>query len=55
MPYNVITWSSALSAVQAGDYPLNLDLPVMVRVQEKGKRGGRNPFKDFFGDDVAVR
>jgi hypothetical protein len=49
-PYNVITWSSALSAVEAGEYPLNLELPVMVRVQEKGKRGGRNPFKDFFGD-----
>ena len=50
-PYNVITWKSALSAVQAGDYPLNLELPVMVRVQEKVKRGGSNPFKDFFGDD----
>ena len=50
-PYNVITWSSALCAVQAGDYPLKLELPVMVRVQEKGKRGGgRNPFKDFFGE-----
>jgi hypothetical protein len=50
-PYNVITWSSALSAVQAGDYPLNLELPVIVRVQEKVKRGGGNPFKDFFGDE----
>ena len=50
-PYNVITWSSALSAVQAGDYPLNLELPVMVRVQEKVKRGGSNPFKDIFGDE----
>jgi hypothetical protein len=50
-PYNVITWSSALSAVEAGDYPLNIELPVMVRVQEKGKRSGRNPFKDFFGDE----
>jgi hypothetical protein len=50
-PYNVITWSSALSAVQAGDYPLNLELPVIVRVQEKVKRGGGNPFKDFFGEE----
>src|SRR5215471_12174494 len=41
---------SALSAVKTGDYPLNLDLPVMVRVQEKGARRS-NPFKDFFGDD----
>jgi len=45
---------SALSAVKAGDYPLNLDLPVMVRVQERAKqRGGgrRDPFTDFFGED----
>jgi hypothetical protein len=52
VPYTVVTWPSALSAVKAGDYPLNLDLPVMVRVQEKGARGN-NPFKDFFGDDSA--
>ena len=38
VPYTVVTWTSALSAVKAGDYPLNLDLPVMVRVQEKGAR-----------------
>ena len=50
VPYTVVTWTSALSAVKAGDYPLNLDLPVMVRIQEK--RARRNdPFKDFFGDD----
>jgi hypothetical protein len=51
-PYTVVTWTSALSAVKAGDYPLNLDLPVMMRVQEKGARRS-NPFKDFFGDDSA--
>ena len=50
--YTVVTWTSALSAVKAGDYPLNLDLPVMVRVQEQGKRGGdRDPFNDPFGED----
>jgi hypothetical protein len=52
VPYTVVTWTSALSAVKAGDYPLNLDLPVMVRVQEKGARRN-NAFKDFFGDDSA--
>ncbi len=54
VPYTVVTWTSALSAVKAGDYPLNIDLPVMVRVQEKSRQrrgGGHNPFKDFFGDD----
>lgn len=52
--YTVVTWTSSLSAVKAGEYPLNLDLPVMVRVKERAKRGaggGRNPFKDFFGAD----
>ena len=53
VPYTVVTWTSSLSAVKAGDYPLNLDMPVMVRVQDRAKRhvGGRNPFKDLFGDD----
>jgi hypothetical protein len=53
-PYTVVTWTSSLSAVKAGEYPLNLDLPVMVRVKDRAKRGaggGRNPFKDFFGED----
>jgi BatD DUF11 like domain len=53
VPYTVVTWTSALSAVKAGDYPLNVDLPVMVRVGEKGARRN-NPFKDFFGDDSAL-
>ena len=49
--YTVLTWPSALSAVKAGDYSLNLELPVMVRVQERSARGQRrNPFKDFFGN-----
>ena len=50
-PYTVLTWDSALSGVKAGDYPLTLDLPVTVRVREKGRHRGRNPFKDFFGNN----
>jgi len=53
VPYTFVTWTSALSAVKAGNYPLNLDLPVIVRVQEKGARRN-NPFKDFFGDDSVL-
>ncbi|MGI8436317.1 MAG: BatD family protein [Chthoniobacterales bacterium] len=53
VPYTVITWTSSLSAVKAGDYALNLDLPVMVRVaQERAPRrarSGNDPFGDFFG------
>ena len=52
VPYTIVTWTSALSAVKAGEYWLNLDLPVMVRVQQKGARRN-DPFKDFFGDDSA--
>ncbi len=53
VPYTVITWTSSLSAVKAGDYALNLDLPVMVRVQQerapRRARSGNDPFGDFFG------
>jgi BatD DUF11 like domain len=52
VPYTIVTWTSALSAVKAGDYPLNVDLPVMVTVRQKGAQRS-NPFKDFFGDDSA--
>jgi oxygen tolerance protein BatD len=52
VPYTVVTWTSALSAVKAGDYPLNLDLPVIVTVREKSARRS-DPFNDFFGDDSA--
>ncbi len=54
VPYSVVTWTTSLSAVKAGEYPLNLELPVMVRVQARSNRGHssrRNPFKDFFGDN----
>ena len=51
VPYTVVTWTSALSAVKAGDYPLNLDLPVMVRVRERAQRfGGGRSFDDLFSD-----
>jgi hypothetical protein len=52
VPYTVVTWTSALSAVKAGDYALNLDLPVMVRVKERGQRSRmHSPFGSMFGDD----
>jgi hypothetical protein len=51
VPYTVLTWPAALSAVKAGDYSLNLDLPIRVRVQERAAQGERrNPFKQFFGN-----
>lgn len=44
VPYTVLTWSSALAAVKAGDYSLGLDLPVLVRVRERSAHA-RNPFQ----------
>ena len=59
VPYTVVTWTSALSAVKAGDYPLNLDLPVMVRVQERAaKRAPRRRTRSvwrFLRRGFAVR
>jgi len=50
-PFTVLTWDTTLSGVKAGEYPLNVDLPATIRVREKGRRGGRDPFKDIFGED----
>lgn len=58
VPYTVVTWTSSLSAVKAGDYPLNLDLPMMLRVpQERARRrarSGNDPFADFFGGNSPL-
>lgn len=51
-PYTVVTWTTSLSAVKAGEYPLNLDLPVMLRVREERRSrrtGRRDPFGNLFG------
>jgi len=48
-PYTVVTWTTALAPVKAGDYTLNLELPVMVRVQERSARA-RSPFGSMFDE-----
>ena len=59
--YEVLTWTTALSAVKAGDYSLTLQLPVAVTIEQKLKlpHGFPNdPFDDdsffsnFFGNSV---
>jgi hypothetical protein len=59
--YEVLTWTTALSAVKAGKYSLTLQLPVEVTIQQKMKlpRGfPSDPFDDdsffssFFGNSV---
>lgn len=47
--YTVVTWTTALSPVKAGEYALKLELPVMVRVSERPARS-RNPFDSLFDD-----
>ena len=49
-PYIVLTWTTALTAVKAGDYALSLELPVLLKVREKARRS-RGLFGDAFFDD----
>ena len=51
VPYTVATWTTTLSAVKAGDYPLNLDLPVTVRVPARARHRGNSPFGNSMSDD----
>jgi hypothetical protein len=53
-PYVVLTWTTALSAVKAGDYSLGLELPMLVRMQERS-RAPRGIFDDSFFDDFFGR
>lgn len=53
-PYVVLTWTTALSAVKAGDYSLGLELPMLVRMQERN-RAPRGFFDDSFFDDFFGR
>lgn len=48
--YTVLTWPSALAAVKAGEYPFNLELPVLVRVPEKRAARPRSRFGSMFDD-----
>jgi hypothetical protein len=54
-PYTVFTWSTALTAVKAGDYEMSVELPTTVTVRQRVHRPhtrGNNPFGDPFFDDV---
>ena len=48
--YTVLTWHSAISAVKAGDYSLDAEMPATVVIQERGARGSADLFDDFFND-----
>ena len=53
-PYVVLTWTTALSAVKAGEYSLAVELPVLVRTQDRS-RAPRGFFDDPFFDDFFGR
>src|SRR3974377_1808073 len=58
VPYTVFTWSTALTAVKAGDYQMSVELPTTVTVRQRVQRPrtrSNNPFGDplfdeFFND-----
>jgi hypothetical protein len=54
-PYNVLTWSSALAAVKTGDYALDLELPVVERMQQRGHGGDDSSFNDPFFNQFFSR
>ena len=52
VPYTILTWSTALTAVKAGHYEMNVELPTTVTVRERASRPRRRggPFDEFFND-----
>jgi hypothetical protein len=53
VPYTVLTWSTAITAVKAGDYQMSVELPTTVTVHQRVQRPRTrpsNPFGDSFFD-----
>ncbi|MBT3257482.1 MAG: protein BatD [Deltaproteobacteria bacterium] len=50
IPYNVLTWYTAMSAVKEGEHPVSTELDVTLGIPEKSRR--RTPFgRGLFDDD----
>ncbi len=50
IPYAVLTWNTAMSAVKEGEYPVSADLDATLLIPETSRR--RHPFgRGFFDDD----
>ena len=55
VPYTVFTWSTAITAVKAGDYEMSLEIPTTVTLRQRVQRPRTrmpDPFGDSFFDDV---
>jgi len=48
-PYTVFTWPTAITAVKAGDYEMNVEIPVTVTVRQRPQQSRSG---DPFGDDA---
>lgn len=49
VPYSVFTWSTAITAVKAGDYEMSVELPTTVTLHQRVQRP-RMQMPDGFGD-----
>ena len=50
IPYNVLTWYTAMSAVKEGEHPVSAELDAILGIPEQSRR--RNPFgRGLFDDD----
>ena len=55
VPYTVFTWTTALTALKAGDYQMSVEIPTTVTVRQRVQRPhtkSHNPFGDPFFDEV---
>jgi hypothetical protein len=53
VPYTVLTWTTAITAVKAGDYEMSVEIPTTVTVRQRAQRPKRgNPFGDSFFDEM---
>jgi hypothetical protein len=54
VPYIVLTWSSVLGALKSGDYPIGLELPVVLNVQLPGTDSDmQSRLRALFGTNSA--
>ena len=55
VPYTVLTWSTAITAVKAGGYEMSVEIPTTVTVRQRAQRPRArvpNPFGNGFFDEV---
>ncbi len=52
IPYNVLTWYTAMSAVKEGEHPVSAELDAILGIPEQSRSRSRSPFgRGLFDDD----